>query len=410
MTKMMLRILSIALLSAILSSCENYEETSVLAFQAANFEASGKAAESWANRDPDNPLPHFILAVSNYFNGDGAQTDNHRKRALGNGENISLISNWIDQLDLQAMPESRVHFLYGIQAEITGDLNAALENYTKALEIEPDEKLFLYNVDALNLDLDPKVGYSNPGDGNMSKNDGIRYQGEMKLASSAWVPVEGAFDVTAGTIRTGLGKSSFSGNTGGWVYVKNQETGDIVSWAPTVTDGMLLIASQSSPNQGPDSKSITIQADADYEHLPFDFQGRYRLIQIDKAKKHFFPVFHMDFYQVAGRPYASPKAYFGTELIVPRHQLLGDSNFRNGQTVIMCSSKRINSFASEVHLRGDFNIDEIATIKIPVVRKDESCGHKTSGGKMYYFGEEHFRLVVTSGVLFGTIRSEIRVP
>ena len=273
----------------LIAGCANkLPEKAVQAFDEGNFVQAIEFCTNWIEKSPDSAMPHFIMSVSYYFLGNFTKCSVHRSACLDTPHSIKEIREWLDTNKENIQNEWLKPFLEGIYAEAIKDNLKAFEWYTLSKERNPNNEYLYYNILSVKEDcvLDLKIPKNNP----------ITFKGTMWLESERFLPVDplvesnADFEITGGTLVSSFGDLIFNSTYGGWQYVVDGTSGNKVAWAVTFNKGKILTQSKPCflPEENGNPRPLKIECV--YQVNPFDFMGKYVMLDLDDNEECSFPL------------------------------------------------------------------------------------------------------------------------
>lgn len=354
------------------------------------------AAQVMSDREPEDPIPHLLLSIAAFHQGSVDVLDRERQTAIGDSASLQRVLGWIDALPSRTPTATRL-FLRAVAAQARGQSNDALTWYRKAADCAGQVGL-LYADCAIALD--PSSGYS----ASIPVDAPIVYTGRMRVEHHAWVPTEGEFHVSSGSLFTSLGNTVYEAEFGGWTYSKSKEGSDTLSWAPQLTSGRLLVTTKNSASGTVDG-GVTLMAAGDCAKHPFDFMGKYRLITIDASRKEAFPMIIVLFGADAGT--WKPQAFLANKLVVKPDDLLRRTRLSEGSVVAL--SQNATTLESAVPIKMSYTEcgDGLCISEQAHVLREEGkvlVGFSAERGRELWFGGDVIKLMVQDGKMWGVIR------
>ena len=111
----------------------------------------------------------------------------------------------------------------------------------------------------------------------------------MASDKKSFVPIEGDFSITGGMLETNIGEIKMYAYFGSWSYLYSDESKKIeIGWGPNLTKGKVIFSSKDYDSM--ESGNLGYYVKNFYESQPFDYLGKYVLINLDSAKGHHLAV------------------------------------------------------------------------------------------------------------------------
>lgn len=277
-------------LAVVLAGCAPTEgEKTEAAVLEGRFDAAVEAGALWVEQSPEECMPHFLLALGHYILGNGTEAANHREAWLGADDAVPAASRWLEA-NREAMEiEWLAPFLEAVLTEAEGYEVEAENLYAVALEKYPDNEFLEHSL------------YSMAGDDQFEiripEEDPVTYTGTLWLDNQRFLPVDplvepdnADFKVTGGKLVSRLADLEWTARFGDWAYVLDGATGAQVGWASMLTAGKIVTRPEPGDLAVDLENATSLKIDCRYEVRPFDFLGKYVLIDLDAAEGLSFPL------------------------------------------------------------------------------------------------------------------------
>lgn len=231
-------------------------------------------AQEWLEKQPGTVLPNFALSVAYYLAADFTKTAHYRKQAFGSSGPDEELRTWVRGLLEKAPRSPWAQVAFAIVAEQDGDVAVAAEHYSKAAELDPNNLLLRYV-----MQIPSTAGVQTPP----RRTVKATLHGTMRPADGPWgrvLPLPKETQVK-GSVESVLGGLRCHAAVDDWAYLyANKSSETPLGWGVRIGEGQVIVSGDEYADIA--AGQISCCAQQQFEVRPFDYSGRYVLLQASR--------------------------------------------------------------------------------------------------------------------------------